>query len=300
MKRNPYVWMAGLGVLAGGSWWIWRRLQSRTRRPLKDQVVIVTGASSGIGWATALAFAREGARLVLAARRGDRLAELQQEIQALGATAVVISTDVTQDADLQALVDTTLAAFGRIDVLVNNAGIADGGPFQDLSRQRLQRELQVNMYGPMRLIQLVLPVMLCQKSGHIVNVSSATALTPWPGLAAYVATRAGLAGFTHTLRRELAGSGVGISLILPVWTRTEIMQPGLESRLRGFGFSLDSAERPAAAVVEAVRSRRPIIALGGWLEKLGAFTEARFPELMDWVWRILVPADFMEIMREVG
>jgi short-subunit dehydrogenase len=290
--------MAGVGALAGG-WWLWRQVQRRPRCLLKDQVVIITGASSGIGWATALAFAREGARLVLAARRTERLTELQYEIQALGTTAMVIATDVTRDEELQALVEGTLAAFGRIDVLVNNAGIADGGPFQDLSRQRLQRELQVNLYGPMRLIQLVLPVMLSQKSGQIVNVSSATALTPWPGMAVYVATRAGLAGFSHTLRRELTGSGVGVSLILPVWTQTEIMRPGLAGRLRSFGFSLDPAERPAAAVVEAVRCRRPIIALGGWLEKLGAFTEARAPELMDWVWRMLVPADFMEIMREV-
>ena len=280
----------------GGILVSWKSHQHRAV-PLKDKVIIVTGASSGIGWETAQRFAEAGAHLILAARREGRLEDLQQRIQAQGGSARVIVTDVGREEDLQNLVTRTLAAFGRIDVLVNDAGVAYGGPYPELAHSELEEQLRVNLHAPMRLTHLVLPIMLQQGTGHIVNVSSVAARTAWPGIAAYVATRAGLAGFTHALRRELLGTGIHTTVIMPVWTRTGMISARFIKRLRGYGFTISAAEKPAAAIVAAVRYRRPIVALGGPVERIGAFIDARAPQVLDLIWRILMPPDFMDIMR---
>lgn len=291
-------WGAILGVAAGGAL-VWQRASCRRAVPLRGRVAIVTGASSGIGRATAHAFARAGAAVVLAARREERLQAVATELSAYDAPMLVVPTDVSREDDLDALVARALACFGRIDVLVNNAGIAAGGPFETLPPARLEQLFQTNLYGPLRLTQRVLPTMLEQGSGHIVNVSSGTARSFWPGLAAYATTRAGLTVFSQTLRRELLGTGVRVSVVMPGWTRTAMFDARYERQLRRYGFRIDPPERPARAILDAVRYNRSTALLGGPLERGGYILDALAPWLLDRVWRLLMPSNFMELMHSI-
>jgi NAD(P)-dependent dehydrogenase (short-subunit alcohol dehydrogenase family) len=202
-------------------------------------VVIVTGASSGIGRATALRLGRAGATVVLAARRADQLDEVAAEI----GTAVVAPTDVRDPAAIEALVARAREVDGRIDGLVNNAGI--GGPASILSDDdTVTQMIEVNLVAPIRLMRAVVPIMREQRSGSIVNIGSVAGEIGLAG--AYSATKFGLRGMTDSVRRELAGTGIGVTLIEPGFIDT-----GLNNRT-----NLPGPEIVAAAVEQALRRPR--------------------------------------------
>jgi short-subunit dehydrogenase len=187
---------------------------------LTTEVAIVTGASSGIGAATACELVRRGARVVLAARREDMLHEQQQAIRAAGGEAVSIPTDVSDPEQLSRLVAGAEAAFGRVDVLVNNAGADWRLPLAATTSDDLARLVQVNLLGAMLLTRAVLPGMLERGHGTIIFVGSLSgrvAMEP-----AYSATKYGLRGFSLALRRQVAGSGVSVSLVSPGNIRTDM------------------------------------------------------------------------------
>jgi NAD(P)-dependent dehydrogenase (short-subunit alcohol dehydrogenase family) len=306
IRRN---WILGGSVLAG-ILDLWRR--DRPRVSLEDRVVIVTGASSGIGRAAAAAFAQRGAKVVLVARRLDLLHDLQRELAAERHTPLVVAADVSLDTDLQAIVESTLAEYGRIDVLVNNAGVCYGGPIGDLTDDQLRGLMAINLYGPMRLTQLVLPVMLQQPSGpdgiygHIVNVSSMAGQIPLPGMTAYSATRRGLAGFTDALRRELVGSGVRVSNVFPTWTHTPMAANIEESNLRRMGAlfpveHFDPPEVPARAIVDAVRRHRPTVVMGGLQVRVARRLQQAIGPFLDLYWRMFVDVPgYIKAMRNIG
>lgn len=309
MIKRTLLPLAALGLL-----WRWRK-QAQQQEPLDlaNKVVIITGASSGIGAATAHAFAAEGARVVLAARREDALRTVQAELGIYGtpaqhAQSLVVPTDVTQDADLHQLVQTTLDTFGRIDVLVNNAGLAFGGKVHQITPAQLRRLTRVNITGPIRLTQIILPVMLRQEPvngvrGHIVNVASVAGTISAPGQAAYCATRRGLIRFSTALRREVAGTGVHVSAVCPTWTATPMIEGFSEAQLRANGGlfpgeHLHLSAVPARAIVDAVQVNRPFVNLGGWMMRFGGWSEALVPALMDLHWRINVDAAaYMALMK---
>jgi short-subunit dehydrogenase len=185
-------------------------------------VVIITGASSGIGAATALRLAREGMRLTLAARRQDRLEQVAAGVESLGREALVVQTDVRDRDDIQRMVQATLERWGRIDVLLNNAGLGHDDLLVKVKPDDIRDEIHVNLTAVIECAQAVLPVMLRQKSGHIINVSSIAGLIATPGSSVYSATKFGVIGFSDALRRELRGSGIHVSAFCPGYTASEI------------------------------------------------------------------------------
>jgi NADP-dependent 3-hydroxy acid dehydrogenase YdfG len=189
---------------------------------IADKVAIVTGASSGIGAATAHELARRGATVVLAARRIDRLHEHEKAITANGGRATSVQTDVTDSAQVSRLVSETEAAFGRVDVLVNNAGAFWRQNLADTTVEDLYRLVHVNLIGAMLPTQAVLPGMLARRQGAIVTVGSVSGRVAMEPV--YSATKYGLRGFSLAVRRQVAGSGVTASCVSPGNIRTEMTQ----------------------------------------------------------------------------
>ncbi|HZS33262.1 MAG TPA: SDR family oxidoreductase [Methylomirabilota bacterium] len=224
---------------------------------LAGRVAVVTGASSGIGAATAVACGGAGMRVVLAARRRDRLEAVAERVRAAGGEGRVVPTDVTDAAAVRALVDGTVAAWGRLDVLVNNAGIGLLAPVEATTVADYERLMRVNFLGAVHGIVAALPHLRRQGGGHIVNVASVVGKRASPFRAAYVASKAALIGLSEALRMELAGAGIHVTCVCPIGTATEF--PAVEeNRLGrpGRGGPVQSAERVARAIVGALRRPR--------------------------------------------
>ncbi len=218
---------------------------------ISGKVIIITGASSGIGAATARELARHGATLVLAARREDELVALQAEIKAQGGRALAAPTDVRERADLERLVQATLDTYGRIDVLVNNAGVSPGKRIAELSDDEIRRVFDVNLLAPARLVSLVVPQMRQQGGGIIVNIGSVAGEVATSSI--YAATKFGIRGLNDALRRELWHDGITLVLIAPGFIRTAMT--------RGAKFPMPGPELIARAVADGIRRpRRKIIA----------------------------------------
>ena len=190
--------------------------------PTNGKVVIITGASSGIGAAVARRLARDGMHLTLAARRLDRLEQVATDVVALGGEALIVQTDVRNNDELQRMVQATLDKWGRIDVLLNNAGMGHGKILLRSKPERIRDEIHINLIAIIECTQVILPVMLRQKFGHIINVASIAGLIATPGNTVYSASKFGVNGFSDALRRELHGSGIHVSAFCPGYTPTEI------------------------------------------------------------------------------
>jgi NAD(P)-dependent dehydrogenase (short-subunit alcohol dehydrogenase family) len=185
-----------------------------------DRVAIVTGASSGIGEASARCLARAGFRVALAARRGQELERLAKQIGEQGGIAVPVPTDLADEAQTQRLVARTLESFGRVDVLLNNAGFSPAAPIELLPRAELRRTFEVNLLAGLALIGAVTPVMREQGGGRILNMSSLASRVPAPIAVTYSATKAGIEAATDALRLELAPFGIECVLIVPGFVDT--------------------------------------------------------------------------------
>ncbi|MBN1965965.1 MAG: SDR family NAD(P)-dependent oxidoreductase [Anaerolineae bacterium] len=270
------------GGMAAGVGAVVRSLARREPADLHGQVVLITGASSGIGAATAHAFAQHGAHVALTARRTDRIDRLAHELAACyGVWTLAVPADLLQDADRQRLVRAVEDESGRIDVLVNNAGRLWTGHFCEQDPAVLQDLLQINLYVPLRLAQLVLPGMIARGAGHIVNVSSIGGRGMPPFIAGYVASKAGLIGFSSSLRREVARQGVHVADVLPAFTETPMLGGIDRARLRRVGFRLDPPDVPARAIVDAVRRNRRETFLIGPTELVIGVINHLAPGLMD-------------------
>jgi 3-oxoacyl-[acyl-carrier protein] reductase len=182
--------------------------------PLEHQVAIVTGASRGIGHGIALALARAGADVVLAARSEGRLHEL-------GATALVVPTDIRDERQVQALVARALERFGRVDILVNNAGLGHFGPVDELPIEQWDEMMAVNLRGAFLCTRAVVPTMKAQNSGAIVNIASVAGLVSNPNLSGYNASKFGLMGFSDACMLELRHFGIRVSAVCPGSTATD-------------------------------------------------------------------------------
>lgn len=190
---------------------------------LAGQVVIITGASSGIGEATARRLARAGARVVLSARRQERLDALARELDPTGAAVLAVAGDVTSEADRRRLVDATLAKFGRIDGLVNNAGYGTRGPVEIVPVDAIRRNFETNVFSLVALTQLVLPAMRAQGAGCVVNIGSVAGRIARPLSSVYDSTKHALEALTDGLRGELKPFGVRVTLIRPGYIVTEFV-----------------------------------------------------------------------------
>lgn len=203
---------------------------------LSGKVVAVTGASSGIGEATALACAEAGAAVALAARRFDRIEALAERITGDGGTALAVQTDVSQEAQAQAFVARAKAELGRLDVLVNNAGVMLLGPIAGADTDEWRRMIDANVYGVLYCTHAALPVMLEQGAGHIVTVSSVAGRFARAGSGVYNLTKFGVAAFSEALRQEVAPAGVRVTVIEPGAVATELPghnRPEIQEVMRG-------------------------------------------------------------------
>jgi short-subunit dehydrogenase len=191
---------------------------------LDGRVIIITGASAGIGEATARRLAREGASCVLVARRMDRLESLKREIEAAGGRALAVAADVTSDEDRRRVVRETMKAFNRIDGLVNNAGYGQRGPIETVPIENIRGNFETNLFSLIALTQLVIPIMRGQQSGRIVNVSSVAGRIARPLSSVYDATKHALEAISDGLRGELAPFGIKVVIIEPGFIITEFLQ----------------------------------------------------------------------------
>ncbi len=190
---------------------------------LANQVVIITGASSGIGEATARRLVRGGARVVIAARRAERLDILARELDPTGSRVLVVAGDVTSDADRRKLVEAAVKKFGRIDALVNNAGYGTRGPVEIVPIAAIRENFETNVFALIALTQLVLPLLRAQGSGCIVNIGSVAGRIARPLSSIYDATKHALEALTDGLRGELKPFGVRVTLIRPGFIVTEFI-----------------------------------------------------------------------------
>jgi len=189
---------------------------------LVGKVALVTGASSGIGEATAIALAEEGARVAVTARRRERLDRLAHTLAGLGAEPLVLAADLADEAEAQRVVRETEAHYGRLDVLVNNAGVMYLEPVAEADLGRWRHMMELNVLGLIAATQAALPGMTARGDGHIVNVSSTAGRIANPNAAAYSATKFGVVAFSEALRREVYKHGIRVSVIEPGVVQTEL------------------------------------------------------------------------------
>ncbi len=237
----------------------------------RDQVVIVTGASAGIGKALALQLARQGSKVAIAARRVERLEQAAAECRASGGEVLVVQADVSDEAQCKALVEKTAAAFGRLDMLINNAGLAVITLFDEFPDLSLFRHtMDVNFYGAVYCTYYALPY-LKQSRGRIVAISSMGGKSAIPYNSPYCASKYGMHGFYDSLRMELTQHGVSVTVICPWWVVTEFHAAQLTrdgtplGAARGRDMYTDkmmSAERCAEITLQAAHKRRREVLMG--------------------------------------
>lgn len=199
---------------------------------IEGKVVVITGASSGLGEAAARLLAEKGAKLVLGARRKERIDALAQEIAASGGSAEAVATDVTVRSDVEALVATAVDRFGRVDVMINNAGVMLVSPVERLKVEDWDRMIDVNIKGVLYGIAAVLPVMQRQKSGHLINVSSVAGHKVRPTSAIYSATKHAVRALSEGVRQELKAYKIRSTIISPGAVATELVDRITEDDIR--------------------------------------------------------------------
>jgi NAD(P)-dependent dehydrogenase (short-subunit alcohol dehydrogenase family) len=197
-------------------------------RTLKGKVAIVTGASSGIGEATARELASRGAAVVLASRAAEKLEALEREISASGGTALAVKTDVSDKGSVEAMAGKVVEAFGSVDILINNAGLGLSGRVSELRTEDLRRVFEVNTIGPLNCIQAALPHM--GRGGRIINVSSVVGRRAVPKVGGYCATKFALNALSDSLRVEIADRGITVTSVYPGTTRTAFRENSRRTR----------------------------------------------------------------------
>jgi NAD(P)-dependent dehydrogenase (short-subunit alcohol dehydrogenase family) len=252
---------------------------------LKGKVAVVTGASSGIGEATALTFAERGAAVVLAARAEEKLRFLEREIIAAGGRALAVKTDVTNGGSIEEMVERTVGEFGSLDILVNNAGLGLSGRVDDLRADDLRHLFEVNFVGPLHCIQAALPRM--PQDGRIINVSSVLGKRAIPKVGGYCATKFALNALSDALRVEVADRGITVTSVYPGTTRTAFRENSRRTKdeQRGWRPRGVTPEKVAEKIAHAARvgGRDVYVTLPDRLFVTGA---ALLPGLTDYMLRL--------------
>ncbi|QUC64540.1 SDR family oxidoreductase [Nitrosopumilus sp. K4] len=222
----------------------------------KNKIILITGASSGIGKETAIEFAKNGSNLVLVARRKEKLEELQKKLEKFNVKIMVCPCDVSVKSQVAKMSSEVLKKFGSIDILVNNAGFAIYGSVSDLTIEEIESQMAINYLGMVYCIKNFLPSMIQKKSGHIVNVASVAASFGLPGIASYCASKFAMLGFSEGLKHELNGTGVGITVVSPIMVRTAFFEhPSFEKFPKYSPTSLN-AKTVAKVILQAANSPR--------------------------------------------
>ncbi|MCB0739006.1 MAG: SDR family oxidoreductase [Bacteroidetes bacterium] len=249
------------------------------------KVAIITGASSGIGKACALAFSNKGYNVALAARNQNKLNDVVIECETIGAKAIAVSTDVSQEEDCKRLIEKTIAEFGRIDVLVNNAGISMRAVFNDLDLDVLRQVMDINFWGMVYCTKYALPHILAQK-GSVVGVSSIAGYRGLPARTGYSASKFAMNGFLEALRTENFKTGLHVLTICPGFTASNIRNAALTADGSSQGESpreeikMMQPEEVADIMIRGIENRKKIITLTTQ-GKLTVFLNKWFPSFMD-------------------
>ena len=243
----------------------------------KNKVVVITGASSGIGEATAIKFAKKHANVVLVARRKEKLLEVEKKISNCSGSSLVCQCDVSNKDQVEQMAKTVLQTYGRIDILVNNAGFVIYGKVSELSTEEIVAQMETNYFGMIYCTKAFLPQMLEQHSGHFVNVASIGASFSAPGVASYCATKYAMLGFSEGLKHELYGTGVDLTVVSPIMVRTPLFDhPSFENFSKfSTGISL-SSETVAKAIIKASNSSRLEIVVPS-VARAGIWFKQTFP-----------------------
>lgn len=247
--------------------------------------VLVTGASSGIGAATARAFGRRGDHVVLVARSADRLAAVAKDVEAAGGTATVVPADLTDDEAVVAMARTVRARVGTPDVVVNLAGAGRFLATEETTVAEARAMLELPAVAAFAVTRAFVREMIARGSGHVVNVTSAAAYVPWPGATAYATARWAMRGFSNALRADLAGTGVAVTLVAttevdsPYWQHN----PGSRERVPAIGrlFPLLTPATVADAIVDGVANRTKTVLVPTRLRYL-LFVHRLWPGLLEW------------------
>ncbi|QYK51644.1 MAG: SDR family oxidoreductase [Anaerolineales bacterium] len=249
-------------------------------------VILITGASSGIGAATARLFAANGYRVALAARRLKRLQTLQAELEAAGGEALAIQADVSDAASIQAMVQRTLEAYGHIDLLFNNAGFGRTKWLEELDPQDdIAAQVNTNLTGAILAARAVLPSMMHRRGGHIINMSSVSGWLATPTYSVYAATKFGLRGFSDALRREVGVYNIRVSVIYPGAVTTDFSTHSGASRKTALSTPKSlvlTPEQVAQAVLSLARRPRRALIIPA-ITALSVLLASLFPWLADWV-----------------
>ncbi len=256
--------------------------------PLKDRVIVVTGAANGIGNALALALAAEGAALVLVDIDADGLGALRTTFGGDGLRANVARVDVRDAAALEELARSTVAGFGRVDAVVNCAGIVIPGAIDSCPARDITRQLDTNLGGSINVTRAFVPWFKRQGAGHLVLIASLAGLVPLPGESIYAASKFAVRGFAHSIAHELRGTGIAITVVCPDSTRTRMLE--IEAADPGSSLSFSSPamepEEVAGAIIGALRRPRLEVTIPGFRGRLIRWLGA-MPALFGWLYPLL-------------
>ena len=244
----------------------------------KNRVVVITGASSGIGEAAAEKFAKKGANIVLVARRKEKLEQVEKNLSKYSIKTLIQVCDVSDKEQVKQMSEKVIETFSKIDILVNNAGFVIYGKIKELSIEDIESQMQTNYFGTIYCTKSFLPHLLKQNSGHIVNVASVGGSFGVPGIASYCATKFAILGFSEGLHHELHDTNVGVTVVSPIMVRTSLFDHPSFKNFTKFatGISL-SSETVANAIVKATNSSRleivvpSVVRIGIWFKQTFPF-----------------------------
>ncbi len=222
----------------------------------KNKLVLITGASSGIGKESAIEFAKLGANIILVARRKDKLEQIANELKKFDVLTLVCQCDVSKKDQVKEMSQLIFEKFDSIDILVNNAGFAIYGSVSDLSIRDIESQMETNYFGMVYCIKEFLPSMLEKKSGHIVNVASVAASFGLPGIASYCASKFAMLGFSEGLKHELKDTGVGITVVSPIMVRTNFFDHSSFEKMPKYSPTSLDPKTVAKSIIKAANSSR--------------------------------------------
>lgn len=262
-----------------------------------SETVLITGASQGIGRATTKLFASKGYNVVLAARQGDRLQDLAQEIESQGTAALAVPTDVRDPEQVKKLVEKAIAHFGSIDISINNAGVYLLGPVEEFSLDDWHTCIDTNLWGYIHTIHAILPHFLARKKGTIVNVGSIGGKVPIPYQTPYTTSKYAVTGLTEALHAELTPKGIQVCGIHPNFIKTDLMERAIFRGKNQEDFQqrhdlvenavksplLETPEKVAQAIFDAVKHKKSDVLVGS--AKVSNASYKLLPDFMQWVFR---------------
>lgn len=281
-KNNKLKNIAYLSTLGFGAYKLFKVATRKAKREnLKNQVIVITGASSGIGKSYAYAFAELGANIVLAARSKDKIEQLAKEIEEkYQVKTLAIQTDVSVEEQAKNLIDITLEHFDNIDILINNAGVAGYNYIHESKVQDMKKIMDINYWGMVYCTYSVLPSMIRRRKGRIVNISSVVGKRAMPIMGAYSASKFAMEGFSESLRVEVKKFGIGVTVICPTTTKTDIVNNAFEGDNLKIGSIGMSSDRVAKETINAILDNKREHILG-FAENIGLKINNTFPSLVD-------------------